>query len=327
MIYGKNHAAVGLCAGVNGIAVLEREAKRFPAVLVVEKNIEGWTHTVVVYRNGAPELYLDGKLITKGIKTKRIKHPGINFPYAGKDVAYFEGDQVGPVLMDKALSGSEIKELAAKGLPAPEVPAHLSVIQELTGTWDITFKSSAKKPEPMKLQKLISWIDSPNKNLKYFSGTGIYSQAMTLDKQAMNKGKKLYLDLGRVAVIARVKINDNLLGTLWKAPFRIDITKAVKPGKNKIEIAVVNLWPNRLIGDEYLPEEYSYNSQGNIWELPDWYREGTPMPKKQRTTFTTWKHYTKDSPLLESGLLGPVRLLEPTFRTLFPKILTFFNSL
>ncbi|NLH43823.1 MAG: hypothetical protein GX448_18440, partial [Planctomycetes bacterium] len=77
-------------------------------------------------------------------------------------------------------------------------------------------------------------------------------------------------------------LNGKDLGVLWKAPFQVEITNAVKPGENTLEITVANLWPNRLIGDQSLPPE-------------------------ERTTWTTWNPYTKDSPLLESGLLGPVR--------------------
>jgi hypothetical protein len=100
---------------------------------------------------------------------------------------------------------------------------------------------------------------------------------------------------------------------VWKPPYRIDVTDAVRVGDNILDVQVTNLWPNRLIGDEHLPAENDYSVSafgwdGGIARLPDWYREGRPKPPGQRVAFTTWKHYSADSPLLESGLLGPVTL-------------------
>ena len=102
-------------------------------------------------------------------------------------------------------------------------------------------------------------------------------------------------------------------------PFRVDVTDAIKTGENTIEINVTNLWPNRLIGDEQVPESYKYApgaggsgfaslSGGAILELPTWYQQGLPKPDDGKITFATWKHYHRDSPLLESGLIGPVKV-------------------
>jgi hypothetical protein len=89
----------------------------------------------------------------------------------------------------------------------------------------------------------------------------------------------------------------------------VDITSAVKPTGNRLEIRVANLWPNRLIGDEREPADAEYARGGNLVRWPDWLLEGKPRPSSGRLTFSTWKHYDKDSPLLPSGLLGPVRVL------------------
>jgi hypothetical protein len=115
-------------------------------------------------------------------------------------------------------------------------------------------------------------------------------------------------------------VNGKPIGNVWKFPYRLDITDAVRAGENDLEIQVTNLWPNRLIGDEQFPAEYEYGggmfgpgtgaggSTGGITKIPDWYAQRKPKPPSPRVAFTTWKWYSKDDPLLESGLLGPVRL-------------------
>jgi hypothetical protein len=96
------------------------------------------------------------------------------------------------------------------------------------------------------------------------------------------------------------------LGVLWKPPFLVNITAAAKPGVNHLVVKVTNLWPNRLIGDEHLPADCEWDGdQLKAW--PQWLLDGQPSPTG-RLTFTTWHHWKKDSPLLISGLLGPVTL-------------------
>ena len=109
-------------------------------------------------------------------------------------------------------------------------------------------------------------------------------------------------------VIAEVKLNGRDLGILWKPPFRVDVTDAVRPGDNALEVRVTNLWVNRLVGDEQLPEDCKRKPEGNLVEWPQWLLNGKPSPTG-RHTFTTWRHWSKDSPLMESGLLGPVKVL------------------
>ena len=85
------------------------------------------------------------------------------------------------------------------------------------------------------------------------------------------------------------------------------VTKALQPGDNTLEVKVVNLWINRLIGDEHLPEDSQRNANGTLKEWPSWLNEGKPNPAG-RFTFTSWRLYKKDDPLADSGLLGPVTL-------------------
>ncbi|WP_332369536.1 glycosylhydrolase-like jelly roll fold domain-containing protein [Spirosoma telluris] len=190
---------------------------------------------------------------------------------------------------------------------------------ELTGDWQVSFPPNLGAPEQITLPKLIPLNTHQQNGVKHFSGTATYTKTLTVPASANGKGKQLFLDLGQVEVIANVIVNGKDLGTLWKRPYRIDITGAVKTGANTLEIKVTNLWPNRLIGDEQLPDPDKFTpgggaggfaslSNGAIMELPTWYKEGKPKPADGRVTFTTWKHYNKDSPLLDSGLIGPVVL-------------------
>jgi hypothetical protein len=114
-------------------------------------------------------------------------------------------------------------------------------------------------------------------------------------------------------------VNGRNLGILWKPPYRVDVTEAVHAGTNQLEVQVADLWPNRLIGDEQLPPENHYDPRTHaIDRLPDWYVKGEAKPAGGRTTFTTWQFYNQDDPLLEAGLLGPVRLFNPVRRA-FPR--------
>ncbi len=110
----------------------------------------------------------------------------------------------------------------------------------------------------------------------------------------------MYLDLGEVKNLARVKLNGTDLGIIWTSPWRVKITDAVKAKGNKLEIEVANLWANRLIGDENMPDD---GVKDHKW--PDWLLEGKPRTSG-RYTFTTHRYYKKDMELKESGLLGPV---------------------
>ena len=125
-----------------------------------------------------------------------------------------------------------------------------------------------------------------------------------------NQKSKIYLDLGKVAIMATVKLNGKELSTLWKAPCRVDICDAAKPGRNVLEIRVVNLLVNRMIGDQFLPEDSERTTGHGAGVLkdmkwPQWVEEGKPSPTG-RYTFSTWRGWKKADPLQESGLLGPV---------------------
>jgi hypothetical protein len=186
-----------------------------------------------------------------------------------------------------------------------EVPA-LPRPLEIVGPWDVEFPKGWGAPPRVTFERLISWTSHPDAGVKYFSGTAAYRRQIDIPEGMLGNGRKLYLDLGRVQVIAEVKLNGRDLGILWKPPFRLDVTGAAKTGANQLEVRVVNLWPNRLIGDDQLPQDTEWD--GTILRRwPQWLLDGKPSPTG-RLTFTTWRHWTKDDALIESGLLGPVLL-------------------
>jgi hypothetical protein len=108
--------------------------------------------------------------------------------------------------------------------------------------------------------------------------------------------------------MARVNLNGKDFGVLWKPPFRVDVTDVMKPGVNRLEVKVVNLWPNRMIGDEQLAPDSERKPNGMLKEWPQWLLDDKPSPAG-RYTFSSWQAWKKDSPLQESGLIGPVKII------------------
>jgi hypothetical protein len=183
----------------------------------------------------------------------------------------------------------------------------LPQMQEITGPWELRFPPNCGAPERATLEKLISWSEHSESGVKYFSGAATYLKTITVPPKMLGKNRHLYLDLGKVQVMAQVKLNGKDLGILWKSPYRVDITDAVKAGENTLEVRVVNLWVNRMIGDEKMPEDSSRNADGTLKEWPQWLQGGKPSPAG-RYTFTSWRLWKTDDSLLESGLIGPVTL-------------------
>jgi hypothetical protein len=179
---------------------------------------------------------------------------------------------------------------------------------ELAGPWEVRFPPHSGAPGQVSLDRLTSWSEHTNPGVKCFSGTATYTKRIRVPREWLGQHQRVYLDLGRVEVMARVSLNHQDLGLLWKPPYRVDLTRVVHAGDNVLAVQVVNLWPNRLIGDEQLPEDSQRNPEGTLKAWPPWVLEGKPSPTG-RSTFTTWRLWKKDAPPLESGLLGPVRLV------------------
>ena len=179
---------------------------------------------------------------------------------------------------------------------------------EITGPWEVAFPSGMGAPERTVFDALLSWSESGDDAIRHYSGTAVYTKTFTLPEELTGGDSCVYLDLGDVQIMARVKLNGRDLGILWKPPFRVNVTEAVKAGENTLEVEVVNLWVNRLIGDELLPEDCERNPDGSLKAWPQWLLDGKPSPTG-RHTFSTWRLWQKDAPLVPSGLLGPVRIV------------------
>jgi hypothetical protein len=186
---------------------------------------------------------------------------------------------------------------------------------KISGSWDVAFSPGWGAPEAIQFPELISWSDHSDKGVRYFSGKASYRKTVLIPASMLKKNQLLFLDLGEVEVIARVKLNGKDLGILWKKPFLVDVTSAALEGENILEVVVVNLWPNRLIGDANLPEDCSW-STGNrpegsvpatLKEYPKWFAENEQSPTG-RFTFSIIKVWSKNDTLRKSGLLGPVIL-------------------
>lgn len=209
-------------------------------------------------------------------------------------------------------------EPASAPLPASKpAPAPLAV----EGSWDLTFAHGQTLPYPA----LVSWTQSAQPAIKYFSGTATYRKTVMVPAAFLNSGRPVWLDLGVVKELARVLVNGTDCGVAWHAPFRLEVTPALKAGENTLEIEITNTWANRMIGDEFEAEDcrfteaikqnYFKDKSGKplpvgrmLVEFPEWLLQGKPRPSN-RQTFCVWNYFTQDSPLMESGLLGPVALM------------------
>jgi hypothetical protein len=157
-----------------------------------------------------------------------------------------------------------------------------TTITNVSGPWQVEFQAGRGAPKSAEFSGLSDWSNNSNLGIKYFSGVATYTKKIDVPASALTSGARIELDLGKVHEMAEVAVNGKPEGIAWKPPYRVDITDAVKIGENTLSIKVVNLWPNRLIGDQ--------------------------QPGMKKVAFAPNSTYKANDPLLPSGLIGPVEI-------------------
>ena len=182
--------------------------------------------------------------------------------------------------------------------PAFTAPAQrLTPLTTVERPWQVAFPAQQGPAQTLSVERLASWSENGDPAIRYFSGAASYSRAVRVQKAWLKPGARVLLDLGEVKEIAEVSVNGKSVGLAWKAPYRLDVTDALKPGENQLTVKVTNLWANRLIGD----------AQPGVTHKVTWTGLDVTPPGDLMHMLAGW---LPNSKLLPSGLLGPVSLLQ-----------------
>ena len=178
---------------------------------------------------------------------------------------------------------------AEASAPRPDAPV-MTTLRELSGPWKLTFPPHLGAPAMLTMPLLTSWTASSDPGVKYFSGTATYSTTVEVSAAWLHDGARIWLEMDKVRDLAEVQVNGKAVGEVWAPPYRVDVTSALRPGQNQIEIDVTNEWTNRLIGDRLMPPEQRVLAQPGNSTASSGSFGVTPQ-------------------LVESGLIGAVRLV------------------
>ena len=215
------------------------------------------------------------------------------------------------VTLDFDPDGSRFVLFRPKPTAGAAVPPQVETLSTVSveGPWQLSFPSGSGASASIGLDKLVSWTERPEEEVRYFSGTATYRTRIAA--VARKPGERIVLDLGDVRELCEVIVNGKAFPVLWKRPYRVDITDAAGDGAIELDVRVTNVGANRLIGDERKPDDCTWTDK--TWNgphlacWPDW-MTNIQSRTSGRRTFTTWHHWTKDDEPLPSGLLGPVGL-------------------
>ncbi|MGB7394007.1 MAG: glycosyl hydrolase [Pricia sp.] len=243
----------------------------------------------------------------------------ISFDVKDVDFSLTDADSIQATVSE---SGKYYVPLASRNtwsIDAEDIPEAIPVL----GNWEVSFDDKGGFGKTLQFDELMDWAVHPKDSVKYHSGTASYKKSFTLPDAIVRQDLMTILDLGEVHIVADVKINGEEVGVLWMPPFEVDVTNYLKSGENVLEIAVTNQWSNRLIGDQRYPANDGGYKLGphraTDLTMPQWYTNNEPRPEGKRTTFTTAPFYSKDDPLMPSGMLGPVQLNFSKIVTYQPK--------
>lgn len=342
--WGAGHAGLGVAVGRNGVVLFEHSARHAPAVLTWTGDLSGGAHLAIVVSNSVPSLYVDGREVRRSTGTTMRVHarPGLSPAFQGR------ADRFG--FWAQCLSRSEVAALAARREVRADVPkawdieragdgrlqlrrwtpdeltvrledgremtfprADAAVRHPIRGPWAVTFPPNRGAPATATFERLIDWSHHPDPGIRYFSGSATYTTELDVPADAVGSGRELWLDLGRVEVIASVRLDGRDLGTLWAPPFRLRLDPVPAPGRHRLEVRVTNLWINRLIGDAAVPDNDvkwvpSRANERVPIEWPEWLRRGASPPSGRVAFATRGGVYSARDPLAPLGLLGPVDL-------------------
>lgn len=218
------------------------------------------------------------------------RKPALWLPDSGESFALEHSSSELTTKVPLTLSANQTVFVVFSDEPLPKQlqPAKLVELQELNEPWHIEFPADLGAPASIELPELLAWSAHPEAGVRYFSGTAKYTTQFESAEDVLREGAQLVLDLGEVFDLAQVRLNDQPLGIVWKPPYQVDVTSALRPGQNELVVQVTNQWTNRLIGDAKLPEAQRIfpveRTPRRFGRLPD-----EPLP---------------------AGLLGPVRLLQ-----------------
>ncbi|HPA20204.1 MAG TPA: glycosyl hydrolase [Verrucomicrobiae bacterium] len=283
-----------------------------PNLRYIHKRIGDADVYFVANRSPQPEQAVCSFRVTG--KTPEIWDPTSGSTAAATSWCFENGRTHVPISLDEAGSVFVVfRDMTSATVPLTraEIPDRkFEKLCDIQTPWSVTFDTRWGGPDkPTTFDRLEDWAQRPEDSIRFYSGTAIYRTTFDApDKVLARHGTRpTYLDLGRVEVMAAVNLNGTDLGILWKPPYRLDVTKFLQPGKNSIEIKIVNLWVNRQIGDERLAEDSDRTEKGTLNAWPSWLGAGKPSPSG-RLSFTSWRLWKKDDPLQPSGLIGPVSL-------------------
>lgn len=255
-------------------------------------------------------------------KSESRKHGFTGLLLNGKSVSPFEYITIKnnkPVIRLKEKGDYTI--LSGSNNSRNKIQTEEPVIKILNNDWHISFQPKRGAPPTAHFNQLISFTEHNEKGIKFFSGKATYRKSLLLAGDELSKEKAIFLDLGTVKNVATIIVNGKKVNTFWKPPFVAEISSYCKRGENHLEVEVTNLWPNRMIGDEYESDDCVWGPDRNfgyvkpskkigrnLQVVPGWVKEKGERPSTNRITFTTMDFFDKEDALLPSGLLGPVKV-------------------